>query len=58
MLERQEEGEDFDQSDGLGGEGDELANPGGTEINFKETSVANQRDGRRVRVERTHPQRQ
>ncbi|ONN71559.1 RNA polymerase factor sigma-54 [Pseudomonas oryzihabitans] len=39
MLERQEEGEDFDQSD-ASGEGDELANPGGTEINFKETSVA------------------
>jgi len=38
MLERQEDGEDFDHSDPLA-DGDELQNPGSQEIAFQESSV-------------------
>ncbi|MDR6354977.1 DNA-directed RNA polymerase specialized sigma54-like protein [Pseudomonas psychrotolerans] len=56
MLERQEEGEDFDHSEPLS-DGDELANPGSAEINFKEDLGRHQRDGRRaLRLERAHSQ--
>jgi RNA polymerase sigma-54 factor len=37
MLERQEEGEDFDHSDPLA-DGDELPNPGSQEVSFKDTA--------------------
>ncbi|MFC5693957.1 RNA polymerase factor sigma-54 [Pseudomonas sp. GCM10022186] len=39
MLERQEDGDDFDTSDPMA-EGDQLPNPGSQEVNFQESSVA------------------